>query len=666
MEATTFSSALRAAIARARAPSPRAALALAVALSFALGAAAPALGASLTLENGPVVLGRVELVGVLFQVEEPPGEPRPLRLSVNVGSFGEVTRVEPGLYRAVYTPPKTLFPQVALVAAWRESGPEAPIEFMRLPLHGSTRIDAVAPPRSEVRVIVGDTEFGPVTTNARGRASVPVDVPPDVPEAVIKIKERSGSVTTRRAAVSTPPYNRLTVALVPHAILANGVDWARVDVLYDAGAVAPDSIRVVPTEGEVTLLRAEPPRYSYRYMPPRGSVSRELGFQVTVEGDKAAQGSARLALGLPPPAEIVIKPPDEPLIADGHASATVEVRVFDENRLGLPLQRIELMANGQRIEGLHYKADGVYEARFVAPATYPEGGLVRFSATVFKPDGQGLTTGANYQVLPLPLPASLLGRVAPRPVLADGHSRAVITLDVRDKAGVPLPGARLIALAAAGQGTVSPVLDLGEGRYRVDYVAPETVPPGAEALVRIVDSSNSFESIVPVPLREEHRLLGGLRAGYTHSLAELSGPRAGLDLWVPFRLSTASFALGLSATYGRATQTVEGTYAESRSQANFVPAALKLAYAPLITSRFAGYLGAGAVATWARVRAEANGYDAVQVGLGAIGFVGGALDLGPGQLFLEASWAYAPVDDEDFHLDAGGLSLELGYRFGLF
>ena len=251
-------------------------------------------------------------------------------------------------------------------------------------------------------------------------------------------------------------------------------------------------------------------------------------------------------------------------------------------------------------------------------------------------------------------------------MLADGHSRAVLTLDVRDKAGVPLPGARLIALAAPGQGTVSPVLDLGEGRYRVDYVSPETVPPGAEALVRVVDSSNSFESVLPIPLREERRLLAGLRAGYTHSLAELSGPRAGLDLWIPFRLSTASFGLGLSATYGRATQTVPGAFAESRSQADFVPTALKLAFVPLVTSRFAGYLGAGAVATWARVRAEANGYDAVQVGLGAVGLVGGALDLGPGQLFAEASWAWAPVDDEDFHLDAGGLSFELGYRFGLF
>jgi hypothetical protein len=73
--------------------------------------------ASLSLERSPIVLGRTESVAVTFKVDEPAGtEDRPLRLSVNVGSFGEISRLGPGTYRAVYVPPATRFPQVALVA----------------------------------------------------------------------------------------------------------------------------------------------------------------------------------------------------------------------------------------------------------------------------------------------------------------------------------------------------------------------------------------------------------------------------------------------------------------------------------------------------------------------------------------------------------------------
>ncbi|MBI5542579.1 MAG: hypothetical protein HY901_01725, partial [Deltaproteobacteria bacterium] len=411
-----------------------------------------ATAASLTLEREPLVLGRVESVGVTLRVAEPPGtEGLPLHLSVNVGSFGEVSRLEPGVYHALYSPPATRFPQVALIAAWRETGPDAPIDFLRIPLYGSTRIDTVAPPGSEVRVAVGTTEFGPVQVNARGQASVPVDVPPGVPEAVILIKERSGTTLRRTATVQVPAYNRLTVALVPHAVLANGEDWVRVEVLYDSTTAVPaQRISLVPSEGQATLVRTDPGRFVFKYIAPAGSLSREVSFQVSVEGDAAARGQAVVSLGVPPPAEVVLRPPTRPLLCDGRSWAPVEVRVYDTRRLGLPHQHLEVMANGRLLKEIDYKGAGLYEARLVAPASYPENGLVRLTATVILPNGQGLSTTANYQVLPVPLPSTLVGQVSPQPVLADGKSKAAITLDVRDKGGLSLKGAQLIALASHG------------------------------------------------------------------------------------------------------------------------------------------------------------------------------------------------------------------------
>jgi hypothetical protein len=142
-------------------------------------AASPALAASLSVESGAVVLGKTESAIVTVRVDEPPGdEERPLRLSVNVGSFSEPRRIGPGKYRATYLPPQTRFPQVALVAVWRETGPDARIDFLRLPLFGQTSLAVSAPRGAQVTVEVGLDTYGPLPADARGEVRVPIIVPP--------------------------------------------------------------------------------------------------------------------------------------------------------------------------------------------------------------------------------------------------------------------------------------------------------------------------------------------------------------------------------------------------------------------------------------------------------------------------------------------------------
>ena len=65
----------------------------------------PSRAATFETEPRQVVLGRVESAQVTFRIDEPPGtEARPLRLSVNVGSFGPVTRLKAGVYQSVFFP----------------------------------------------------------------------------------------------------------------------------------------------------------------------------------------------------------------------------------------------------------------------------------------------------------------------------------------------------------------------------------------------------------------------------------------------------------------------------------------------------------------------------------------------------------------------------------
>jgi hypothetical protein len=647
---------------------PRLTIARLAALALAAG---PALAgaASLSIDGGAVVLGKTESVPITVRVDEPPGtEVLPLRLSVNVGSFSEPTRIGPGKYRTVYLPPATRYPQVALVAIWRESGPEARIDFLRLPLFGTTRIPVATKRGAKVSATLGFDTFGPVVADAKGNAAVPVAVPPEVSTAVLEIEEREGVSVKKTVPVEVPPYNRLTAALVPHAVVADGRSWVRLDVLYELGGVAvpPERIRVQPSLGTVALQGASGGRYSYRYVPPAGATASGVDFAVSVQGDAVAKATAHLSLGLPAAARVVIRPPEAKLVAGSRESAPVSLLVLDAQGMGLAEQRVRLTANGAPVGPLAHVGAGRYEAPWQPPAAYPAGGLVQFTATVERPSGGSIGGMANYQLAAAPRPASVRARFVPSPVPADGRTAALLQLDVRDVAGMPLAGAQLIPVVS--DGTLSPLQERSPGRYEATYSPPDALPE-TDATLRVVDANGGFEQAVSVPLRlDPRRLLLGVRAGWSQSPGDAAGPRAGVEAWVPVRLGGATLALGATACYGAVERKVAdaaGTLT-SRSSADFLPVSLRLAYEALAGRRLSLSVGAGAIATFARFENTLAGPGQSGWGLGGVAFASGAMALGLGQAFLELSYAYAPVETDAFRLDAGGPAVMAGYRLGLF
>ncbi len=633
------------------------------------GTAAPlARASSIALDRGPVVLGETGPVGVTIRAPESPGEEdRPLRLSVNVGSFGPIARTAPGVYRTVYSPPPTRFPQVALVAVWRETGPDAPIDFLSWPLYGVTRVPVHVQAGAEVRATVGTEEFGPFVAGAGGKVTLPLHVPPGVHEAILFVRERGGAVRRRSLPIQVPPYDRLTAALVPHAVVADGKSRVRLEVYYEGGSLHPEDVRVRASRGDAVLERAGSQRFIYGYVPPAGCTDRAVDFAISVASDRAAVAHAAVTLGLPPPARLVLRPPDRPLAADGHSTAVVRVLALDEGGLGLPLAGLQVTANGVPLPPPRYAGDGVHETTLTAPAEFPPGGLVELVAAA-----PGLRATARYVLLPGRRPRSVALSFSPSPVPADASTDATLHLALLDEAGQPLAGAHLVAIAS--QGTVGKVEDVGGGNYVASYVPPAGLPSGDEQL-RVVGTSEGFEESLPVPLRARpgHVLLG-VRAAFTYSFADLYGPRVGLDGWVPIRLGSHYLGLGLSALFGTVGQTVSdsSTGLASRSEADFVPVALRLGYEIYAGRRLSLWAGLGGVATWARFSstpASASQEVQSQWGLGGQGFLGLTYALGPGQAFLDLSYSYEPVQSTSsfasYSIDAGGLALEAGYRFAL-
>ena len=77
---------------------------------------------------------------------------------------------------------------------------------------------------------------------------------------------------------------------------------------------------------------------------------------------------------------------------------------------------------------------------------------------------------------------------------------------------------------------------------------------------------------------------------------------------------------------------------------------------------------AGFTTTIARFRTfeeqgNVPGLDLWRLAPSALLFAGGTWNVGPGQLFGEVVLSWAALDDQSFRLQAGGLALEVGYRF---
>jgi hypothetical protein len=200
------------------------------------------------------------------------------------------------------------------------------------------------------------------------------------------------------------------------------------------------------------------------------------------------------------------------------------------------------------------------------------------------------------------------------------------------------------------------------------YTAPVSIPEG-DALIRVVDSTGAYEQRIALPMREDpRRVLVGVRGGVVHGLSEMVGPRGGADLSLPIQAGPALLWLSLAGEAGQATQPITDAAGALSTQSTlvFVPISLRLALEVAATRRLSLQLGAGGGASWARYTTSLTGERATAFGPNALGFLSGTLSVGRGHLFLEASYAWAPVSGPGFRADTGGLGATLGYRLGVF
>lgn len=636
--------------------------ALALGVSAPDRASAEAIGLALD-PPGPHVLGEVGEIAVTITAPETPDTAeRPLRVSVNVGQFGAVKRVRSGVYRTLYTPPSTRFPQVALVAVWRETGPDATVDFLRIPLSGRTRVPVRSKRGSTIHLMVGETSYGPVVADRAGNAVLTIAVPPGVVE-VVGTSTKDGEVSQGTVPVEVPPYNRLTLAVTPYLIPADGATAVTAHVFYDVpGDEAPpiERVKLTADRGGVRAIGREGSRYRFQFVPARETSAADVTLTATMFGDRASRAEAKVTLGVPAPERIIRRGPSAPLVA-GASRSSVRVLVID--RLGLGVPNIALTAtvsSNAEIAEIAEVGFGEYEVSVIAPERYPANGSIALDIAHAPREGQRLAARFDLPVQPPPWPESASMELEPPFPIADGESPFTLYVRAFDAAGAPFAGGGL-SIDAKGSARASSIEALGEGRYRATVV-PKS---GAESIDLVLSHEKGrFREIRRASLRKPPDLLTlGARAGLAHHahLVPLFGLEAAIR--PSFLARRLSFYLG--ASYRRISRRLElPTLPPFEAALELVPLSAGLMYDLHAEPSWRIYGGAGFNVVPFAYRIEGDIQDPTivrSIAFGAEALAG----IGYEGVFFELMVSHSAISISGLEVPSPLLGAAIGYRLGV-
>ncbi len=614
---------------------------------------------TLVVEPATVILGRTDVVNLRIEAPEREDDP-PLRGSVNVGVLGEIEPVEPGVYEASYTPPEERFPQVAVIALWRETGPDATVAFFRLPLLGTARVPVHTVPGAGVAVSVGGRHFGPFEADEQGRAEARLVVPPGPRHAMVSAASGEGEATSQRIDLGIPPYNRLTLATVPHAITADGFSQARLHLYYDVTGRRPPAAGEfhVETALEVQspLEHVEGPLYRAEYTAAPGIPDGKVELRASVRRDAKSSGVATVTVGRQEVAMLLAEASSVSALGDG--VSPVELTLLARDRLGLGVGEAELaqrVERGELLQSVEIEEIGAgeYRARILPARLDPPREKEQVTVTFATAEAD---VAVAFTIEPWE-PAEVLVEPEASALSADGSSTTTFELRAKDSDGRPMD--HIQPHVSASSGTVVSVTAAEDGGYVVEYQAPlwrhrgrrgdaDAPPPSREETLRVSVGGVTVATAIELAalVREPLELAPYLRAagGLQTNLGALAGPgllvHGGLTLG---RRGPLSFGAGLwtGVSGARATWELGDEAAGARL---FAVPLLPAGSVTFVHQEWSAGVGAGAGLMLAPGSVRLAGADDVPIGSVLPAF-GAKLHIGrragPGRALVSLSYVHA-------------------------
>lgn len=254
-----------------------------------------------------LILGKDASSALTFTLTDPRGTPvtgLTLKGSTTAGELGAISDAGGGNYSAVLTPPTTPFPQVAVISVWAAEDPERIAGFFRVPLIGSVSYPVeTRRPNASIQFTVADKTFPAVTADANGAARVPIEVPPGVTSAKVKLTETNGATSDLEIDLQVPPFNRLAVGGLPEFIPADGDSEAKISlfVVDKRGRPADgQNITLTASQGKVSSVKfVGDGRYEAMFKAPALDSAARVRISAAIAGEESTS-TQDFELGLEP------------------------------------------------------------------------------------------------------------------------------------------------------------------------------------------------------------------------------------------------------------------------------------------------------------------------------------------------------------------------------
>jgi len=578
-----------------------------------------------------------------------------IEVRVNVGRLTRIRRSARGDYSAVYVPPKLQYPQVALFSAVATRSGRSVFARASLPLWGRAKVLIRSHRGATIYVHVGQTRFGPVTADQKGRARVAVVIPPGV---------HTVKAGKRRVRVPYPRPNRLGAVADRQTLVVHPAESATLFIYAVDAAGRPDRLarmQLTADRGVVTkATRVLPGLFRAHYHTPTAVGNGRATVIVRLAGDKVSRAALTFTLLGGAARRLALRTSRNTAVAGDRTPLRLTIEAADAS--GNPASSaIRCRSDLARVGPVRSTLPGQYTASVEIPSFFAgkRQTLIRCVA------GKGNEAVAAETTISLspgkPVRIRLI-RPKRRPT-AHGRSPITMRAQILDAHRNVIPGGRLHVSATTGETRTNRRSD---GGFDIVYAPPMSRLDGQTQLD--VSTGANLHARTTVRLRRHPYWLSlAPQVGLISNLGNVNSPIFGAEL-----------SLGLD-------RLLPGLWASAEAGYYFLRASLKtpdttalLHAAPLLLSvgyrywvhrrvyLFAAF-GAGVALTQLRTQVAAQPEDiqsAAQLALQ--GTLGAAYRLGPGDIVASVRYLHLSNRGLDMlHGRPGGLAAMVGYRFGI-
>jgi hypothetical protein len=418
-------------------------------------------GISVTANPTQIVLGQDTSVSMSIKFTGPLGpqeDGAAVRVFASSGSVSNVTYLGNGQFTARFEAPTVNFPQLAILTFADARDPGRVHGHAIVPLVGKADFPVKTDPGATVLLRIAGQDYGPVTADASGRASIPITVSPGVGLATL-VTAMGGKSTEREIDLQVPETPRIAMFPLHAGLPADG----RTQVPVRALVTTPDG--KADTRASVTFSTSAGTMSEAAH--EGGGVYRALFTPATSDSSSTATISASLTKqdGQASTTDVHLVPPRAASIdlrtETGQLSANARsfkifARVEDASGFGIGGQQLLLTSPGATVTGdVRDLKSGDYEATF---KTTGDGNINVGAAVAVAPAGNALRHLVVF---------AETDRLSP-----SGTATTTLTVASVDEFGHPVPNVPVALRLVAGDGSVpSQVTTDAGGMAQVRYTA---------------------------------------------------------------------------------------------------------------------------------------------------------------------------------------------------